>query len=479
MLSTKYLRSTSSVIMKLLPLLLLLLTHGASTVAAHNTYTDVFSSVAEEYDALLLDPNHVFGSPMGGWSRASASRLASLKLPLPAELFSETTTETEAEESNQDIAETDAYHTMVRDYEGRLYVCRVYSQDELTGESLQESFLNVPQLLSEDEREAAASTQDVQKSRNNLPMYRGIGQEEDQSSAAASTSSSEKASQELNSKHSGDDGEASSTSAAKTVEQQIAEAHKRLETLNHICAQWHDGWWSYEWCNRDTLSQFHVHMEQLVGGARSAAGDNIQLQDITKLGKFSGRKVVLMQNDNVNEDSNDGDDDEANPYAEGEAEFARVVDSYTDGEICPDTGKPRVAQVTIRCCSPRIMRKFKGGVLYKGKPHKTTAVALARIREQDPPNNCIYNATICTPLLCENYGQGEATTVQKMGLSDSKAKERMNKVQSSLEMETKELEDLQNIEDMSIRSILKYALGKDGTTCLQQITGGWYVSMHR
>jgi hypothetical protein len=124
--------------------------------ASDASASDRFSSrglfpPAHEYDALAIDPISMFGSPLGGFSRATAGRLASIPLRLPLVSL----------ESPPD----DPAYLRVRDESGRLFACRVYHQDELEPSSWSDGLFDAPRLArpasaekSEDEGAGASAS---------------------------------------------------------------------------------------------------------------------------------------------------------------------------------------------------------------------------------------------------------------------------------------------------------------------------------
>ena len=83
---------------------------------------------------MALDPSTPYGTPYGGFSRATASRLASLPLKLPSI------------GTGADSDEFDPMYTTVRDMYGRPFACRVYHEDELEPISLEGSMFDTPIL---------------------------------------------------------------------------------------------------------------------------------------------------------------------------------------------------------------------------------------------------------------------------------------------------------------------------------------------
>jgi hypothetical protein len=311
-------------------LFLLVCSSGSVSVSGSHVYTDSFPT-NDEYDIMVLDPHSRFGSPYGGFSRASSSRLASLPLKLPHVAL--------------EVDEYPQHYSHVRDSQGRLYACKVYHQDELHPESLLDSMfttaVEVPPQDTAENKQLASVTEDADDASvatAETPESIADGQQEAVQDLQESIQGRGLKVKELSAK----------TVSTDHILQVVAEANKRLEKLNGMCAQKHEGWWSYEWCHHQAVNQFHIHMDP---DATTMAG--IHIQDVTKLGKFVERKVLLTEREDSKHKK-----PLSHKYAEGEPELARVMDTYSDGDICPETGLPRVTQVTLRCCSQRVMNKI-------------------------------------------------------------------------------------------------------------------------
>mmetsp|Transcript_2766 Transcript_2766/g.4122 ORF Transcript_2766/g.4122 Transcript_2766/m.4122 type:complete len:150 (+) Transcript_2766:83-532(+) len=109
-------------------LTLVLLQLSRTKAAVH--HTDLFPPDEEAYDSRILDPNTVYGSPYGGFARASRSRLAALPLVLPTDIGDNDSTE----------------YVTAADGLGRRYACRTYHQDELTKSSFKASMFDQAEL---------------------------------------------------------------------------------------------------------------------------------------------------------------------------------------------------------------------------------------------------------------------------------------------------------------------------------------------
>jgi hypothetical protein len=393
---------------RLQQLFLLLSSSGVAT--SSHVYTDSFPT-NDEYDFGILDPNSVYGSPYGGFSRATASRLASLPLKLP--------------NVAEELEVFEPVHMQVRDAQGRPFVCRVYHEGELDPDSLDDSMFDTAILISEASKVALRTTD-----RN--VGYQPVGKD-------VITPLGDYA-------------------GLDTVDEVVARAinnwKKNLAQLEGMCAQFHDGWWSYEWCYKGKISQFHVTIENMIGGN----GQTLKVQDLVSLGSYAERKVKV---------TSAKDDNEKDPPSKkekawmdtGQKELARVTDVFLNGGLCPETGEPRVTEAVLRCCSPRIIAKNKGGVLYNGRPYATDLLSMVGVIEADTV--CHYNITVCTPLLCTNEADVIKTVERQLQLPKATPTQKTGF-------------ELKDIEKMSVREILEITFGPNSNTCMQSGLGGWW-----
>lgn len=92
--------------------------------------------IEADYQFAILDPDSAFGSPLGGYSRASSSRLSTLPLKLPSvvEVF----------------ADFEPLSVKISDYAGRSFSCRAHHEDELDSTAMKsgmyESTLTAPEI---------------------------------------------------------------------------------------------------------------------------------------------------------------------------------------------------------------------------------------------------------------------------------------------------------------------------------------------
>ncbi len=420
--------------------LLLVLVGGVDSSDHQHLYIDSFPK-NDEYDIMKLEPETPYGTPYGGFSRATASRLASLPLKLPS-------IAKQVEDYNDDN-EFEPMYTTVRDNSGRKFACRVYHEDELEADSLGDSMFDTPRprKTSNSESNPSPSSEPVEES---IPLDSSNNRDSDIPQP-------------------GDNDPSTTTSSSSNLSEigfdPILVGHtiqKRLAKLTGLCAQLHPhSWWSYEWCHQDSVKQFHVSVVRLNGQTKK-----VELEDITNLGSFSGRTITVIDQD----EEIDPKVDRPKTLAEGRKELGRVVDTFVEGDTCSETGKPRVTQAEFRCCSERNIAKNKGGVLKNGNQIKTNIVSVYEATE-DKSKVCHYNVTICTSLMCDDYDESETKTEVVGEKSNTKSTGGKTNKNSVLNLEIDPVE----AEKLSVMEILDYTFGTSRTFCIRSDTGGWWA----
>jgi Glucosidase II beta subunit-like protein len=292
----------------------------------------------DEYDHKILDPNSVYGSPYGGFGRATRSRLANLPLVLPVKL-------------------DEPQYFEVTDGQGRPFVCRTYSEDEIEDDSMKDSVFDRAIM------KPTKATMTVE------------------SEAIISSSSSNELSKSdrlLNNK--------------KRIESYI-------ELLTGICTQYHNGWWSYEWCFEGNIKQFHLDIDD------TSLPVVAKMTSMTKLGDFRHRTIESDEETRERLESQTALDkhDTAveqmmTPLLGKQKAMGIIIDHHINGEECGKIGNRRSTKVEYRCCSPDEMQKLKPFVLLNGIPILSDIVGIVSIEE---PTTCHYHILICTPLLCD------------------------------------------------------------------------------
>lgn len=482
-------------------------TTSSLLVSAGHVYTDSFPT-NDEYDFMILDADSVYGSPYGGFSRSVSSRLAKLPLKLPHA------------DVNSDDYQPD--YTTIRDNQGRPFACRVYHEDEIDPESFNDSMFNAPILMKskkdDDGRkygEEQQEEQGQQKEEEEKPTYsETMGTaEQDNEASRVKTHGGEgelglhraESVVEVSAAAGGSTGAEGTTGGSDNVRRSTSndgqqdgqdvtvaedtpgpprrrdphviaqELSSRLQALVGMCAQIHMGWWSYSWCHQTDIKQFHVVISKVNGQIQ-----NLEIEDITVLGKFNDRRVKLPERDNL--DLKAVETFGKPKYFGDKKPVGAIVETFVGGDVCPETYDPRQTRVTIQCCSEKVIARSKGGVLRDGVPIETDIVSLVEITEsKDPP--CNYQMTVCTPLLCaqdEDNDEIKGVTKEEANAGDDSS----SKISSSSPLAAKDSPrkkipdgrmDPSVVEEMSVVEVLNAMFGASGKVCILYGTGSWWV----
>eukprot|EP00603_Paraphysomonas_imperforata_P003268 CAMPEP_0114421152 /NCGR_PEP_ID=MMETSP0103-20121206/4927_1 /TAXON_ID=37642 ORGANISM="Paraphysomonas imperforata, Strain PA2" /NCGR_SAMPLE_ID=MMETSP0103 /ASSEMBLY_ACC=CAM_ASM_000201 /LENGTH=455 /DNA_ID=CAMNT_0001589657 /DNA_START=250 /DNA_END=1617 /DNA_ORIENTATION=+ len=140
-----------------------------------------------------------------------------------------------------------------------------------------------------------------------------------------------------------------------------------IDRLQNVCIIKAIDWWSYEWCHRKEVKQFHL--------------------DVDHNAKKHFRNPEWSLGTYVYSDYYSNEFDEET--------VEEVIDYYEDGQMCDETEKGRKTEVHLRCCSEdRAIHTYKGA---DGIP-TDKILTFQQIRETQ---TCSYQIDLCTPLLCE------------------------------------------------------------------------------
>lgn len=127
-----------------------------------------------------------------------------------------------------------------------------------------------------------------------------------------------------------------------------------LAPLNGLCLAVNKGWWSFSWCFRNEVRQYHAEPD----GKRSADWS---------LGKFDDARSVDK------------------PLGSG----SYHSHFFDGGQRCDETGAGRATEVRFFCCEP-------------------SGDMPASIQTIDEPELCTYNIDVCTLLVCPSSVLGSA-----------------------------------------------------------------------
>lgn len=501
--------------------LVLLIVLTIPSAAVSYSYQDFFPPAEEEYDPFKFDPNSLFGAPLGGYARATRSRLAALPLRFVGDsIFWQKDKQGVDRDDGDDVVvkqkdKGKPYFT-ITDAMGREFACRVYEEDELTPESMSDSVFDVPvEKMSSivRGRDHTLDSTVLEKDPNEIIGDEGIdGPTFSQAVEGAEhvDSKSKETIHEDNSKHdhvefvytTNIDEYLESQQGASKVSSSIPDDVRidekvLVESLNNlegICAQLHMGWWSYEWCYNDKVTQFHVQVQanqiKDVVSVKDLMPEFV-VQSISTIGTFTKRKIIVettlqeqvskeggeidyYDNDNDDDDSgNEAQKDQDTITLETEKDVEKtqldyttdvlVIESYENGDYCEEAGANRVAEVHLRCCSNEdIISSFRqAGVTIHNpemfsKPFESIDAPRAVLLDVIETSVCNYTMSVCTNVLCDSWVDN---TMKEMQEEDD-ASAASNRVAT-----------FEN--DVSIRYILEKTLAN---SCLKRNEGWWTYS---
>lgn len=166
-----------------------------------------------------------------------------------------------------------------------------------------------------------------------------------------------------------DNAQINSTSAAEAKaeeERELVRATDRgwelLEGMKGNCIYYISGWWSYSFCYKDEIKQFHqlppsrgvpiyppvedtsVHSYVLGKYPKDTKGKKAGARKT--LGSEQGSKQLLDDEGNVKDDAGKG----LEPRLESKGSSRYMVQRLTDGTECDLTGRPRKIDVQVSLC---------------------------------------------------------------------------------------------------------------------------------
>lgn len=335
---------------------------------------------------------------------------------------------------------------------GRKFVCHVYDENDLIPESVSQSMFDAPIEVASLEDEEFKYIED----KNSLIDGAVFADEEERDDTVQFVLTS-------NIDNYLDNDESEPPLPHDIFKEPITRA---LEHLKGYCSQLHLGWWSYEWCMSDKMTQFHIQVQSNGPEDVLSAKDlmpEFVVQSVSTIGNFKSRKILVESMDhNVVHDDDDeyySDEDKEGIDLETIEAEVLVVDSFEDGEYCEEAETNRSVEVRMRCCTnEEIMKSIResGGSLnnpnFFSKPFDTIDSAKAILLSVQERSTCKYTVNVCTNVLCNAW------------LEDEKASIYLGEV----EEDSKDIIEFKR--DDSIRFILDKTMKN---SCLKRNEGWW------
>lgn len=240
-------------------------------------------------------------------------------------------------------------------------------------------------------------------------------------------------------------------------------------------------YWSYEWCYKETFKQFHVsaktetfssnvkheNWEKLAAESKNQKYAIVySIESLIILGHYKSQNFQVAIISNGSGNSFDGD-------ANSDDRLSVIVHQvYDDGDYCESSNKPRKVNVELRCCTKDEMSRL--GIRYKKavtqddnglqQQQRVTPKAFMVDIQEIPSMVCEYQATVCSPILCqEEIMSNDDDSYHNYGSMEKL----LEKHYIESQLPTNAINNINEKE--SIRQILERALGN---VCLQR-NEGW------
>ena len=173
-----------------------------------------------------------------------------------------------------------------------------------------------------------------------------------------------------------------------------------------MCLHSHQGYWSFQWCTRSSIHQYHL----------AKIGQMDTAETVTVLGFFDRNSSAVLATETVSlgvdsgtgegkPSSNLGQEGHATDKLAGEGltngrpndntlREEVYVEKFVEGDFCQSASVNRSATVRFECClrgrSTRHDEETTGGAFSK-----------MRIQSVSEPSTCTYKVRVCVPDLCE------------------------------------------------------------------------------
>jgi len=150
-------------------------------------------------------------------------------------------------------------------------------------------------------------------------------------------------------------------------------AETKLKALRGACLKIEKGYWSYEFCYREGVFQFH--------------GPNRQAADLVwSLGTYDASSPKLVSS----VDKKNG----------GENQYLYMIHRFLGGQGCDETNQPRESQALFFCC-PSVQDEGSPQDQYGTSEEGGSFHGMIKFESIEERELCNYTLSLCSPLLCE------------------------------------------------------------------------------
>jgi len=359
------------------------------------------------------------GKPYGGYARATASRLAKLPLRFTGDVGFDLVVQEEGYEqtcenvSGEEVGTcseggggTPTHYFEMRDYQGRMFVCRVYNETDLL--SLKDAGSSVFDVVQEkgggndvlDDYDGVVGAKDEvvtsDLDENNVESHANMDEDDILEWYIGSLPD---ALNFVNKNGKIVESDFEDEEIPIPIMSALQEIIDGLNSVSYedLCSMTSPDWWSYKFCFREKLNQYHndfrVDGEVKKGDDDISDGRIIFNKSEDYLVKRGDKLVEAVQRTiDISLGTFESEEFLINEsLLEGSADINSIWNSfylkqkYTSGDTCKLTGKAREATVNLKCCerSNRHNSLFRLGAMM-----------------EIPKDSCKYEVSACTPLMC-------------------------------------------------------------------------------
>lgn len=146
------------------------------------------------------------------------------------------------------------------------------------------------------------------------------------------------------------------------------------KNLDNTCAILNKDYWSYEWCHRREVRQFHLNTPV---DTEEPSAEPVRDPDWS-LGKYAKTEVLTPEG--------------------GDRGAMAVVDYFVGGQLCHETGQGRQTIVEFYCCADG---SLPSEVQARIADVPRVPYAVAQLMSVEEIATCKYAIIVCSPLLCD------------------------------------------------------------------------------
>jgi hypothetical protein len=172
-------------------------------------------------------------------------------------------------------------------------------------------------------------------------------------------------------------------------ESAISNKNHDLPALRGICVEFPRGWWTYRWCHRQQVTQFHKEKN----GAAVGTSWSLGVYDAHKTQKERLRILKKASSGVTKNDKTASSSRATNVNNNNNVDDRKYSYYFSNGQHCDETKSGRKSAVHITCCR----KNNENGNRNPALPDSSNFITLLSLVEKE---TCSYEINICTPIAC-------------------------------------------------------------------------------